>query len=269
MANRARLVQRQEEVEETRRRILAAASLNVQQPRGREQWWPELIEEYGSEDGMFEALRVGKVLFNDALALVENVPQDGRGRPSGIRSNREKLLFLMVYLSQGVRVVELLVKKWIRTRQRVQQKAKAIARIFYPNLVRGAVRVFNETAEDAPNAALIVDCTVCEINRPKRPFDEAKIFFSGKHYIYALKKEVCANVRSGTAAIVSKAYPGSVHDLTILRDHAQVINNTLGGKALLADLGYKGAHHDVPTIVICDDELEPLRSRRVLVGCFF
>ena len=174
----------------------------------------------------------------------------------------------MVYLSQGVRVVELLVKKWIKTRQHVQQKAKAIAKIFYPNLVRGAVRVFNETAEDAPNAALIVDCTVCEINRPKRPFDEAKIFFSGKHYIYALKK-VCVNVRSWTAAIISKAFPGSVHDLTILRDHAQAINNTLGGKALLADLGFQGAHHDVPTIVICDDELEPLRSRRVLVECFF
>ena len=131
------------------------------------------------------------------------------------------------------------------------------------------MRFFNETVEEAPDAAMIVDCTVCQIKRPKRPFEEAKVFFSGKHFIYALKKEVCVNVRSGTAALVSKAYPGSVHDITILRDHAQTINNVLGGRAILADLGYCGAQRDVPTIVICDGEDEQLRSKRVLVECFF
>ena len=269
MANRARLVQRQQEVEARVREIEAAATRRAEPPTGPEQWWPELVEEYGGDDEMFEALKVNKVLFNEALVLVENAVQDRRGRRSGIRSNREKLLFLIVYLSQGVRVVELLVAKWIKTRQQVQERAKAIARLFYPHLVGGAVRFFNESVEDAPDAALIVDCTVCQINRPKRPFDEAKIFFSGKHFIYALKKEVCVNVRSGTAAVISKAYPGSVHDLKILRDHAHAINDMLGGKILLADLGYQGARHDVPTIVPCDDSLEQLRTRRVLVECFF
>ena len=269
MANRARLVQRQQEVEARVREIEAAATRRAEPPTGPEQWWPELVEEYGGDDEMFEALKVNKVLFNEALVLVENAVQDRRGRRSGIRSNREKLLFLIVYLSQGVRVVELLVAKWIKTRQQVQERAKAIARLFYPNLVGGAVRFFNESVEDAPDAALIVDCTVCQINRPKRPFDEAKIFFSGKHFIYALKKEVCVNVRSGTAAVISKAYPGSVHDLKILRDHAHAINDMLGGKILLADLGYQGARHDVPTIVPCDDSLEQLRTRRVLAECFF
>ena len=115
MANRARLLQRQEEVEETRKRILAAATHHVELPRAREQWWPELLREYGSEDAVFEALKVRKVLFNDALALIENVPQDRRGRQSVIRSNSENLLFLTVYLSQGVRVVESLSKN--RSRQ--------------------------------------------------------------------------------------------------------------------------------------------------------
>ena len=131
------------------------------------------------------------------------------------------------------------------------------------------MRFFNETVQDAPDAAMIVDCTACQIKRPKQPFEEAKVFFSGKHYIYALKKEVCVNVRSGTAALVSKASPGSVHDITILREHAQAVNNTLGGRALLADLGYRGAQRDVTTIVICDGEDEQLRSKRVLVECFF
>ena len=175
----------------------------------------------------------------------------------------------MTFMSQGVRVVELLVKRWIKTRQHVLRRAEAIAQLFGSSLVGGAVRFFSETVEEAPDAAMIIDCTVCQIKRPKRPFEEAKVFFSGKHFIYALKKEVCVNVRSGTAALVSKAYPGSVHDITILRDHSRTVNNILGGRAILDDLGYRGAQRDVQTIAICDGEDEQLRSKSVLVECFF
>ena len=76
-------------------------------------------------------------------------------------------------------------------------------------------------------------------------------------------------MKSGTAAIVSKAFPGSVHDLTILRDHADVVNEVLGGRRLLADLGYRGAQRDVPTIVVCEPNQRELRAKRVLVECFF
>ena len=227
------------------------------------------MEEFGSEDAMFTELKVNRNVFNDALALVENVAQETRGRRSGIKSNREKLLFILIFMSQGVRVAELHVKRWIKTRQHVLRRANAIAQLFRSSLVGGAVRFFNETVEEAPDAAMIVDCTVCQIKRPKRPFEETKVFFSGKHFIYALKKEVCVNVRSGTAALVSKAYPGSVHDITILRDHAQTINNVLGGRAILADLGYRGAQRDVPTIIVCEPNQRELRAKRVLVECFF
>ena len=91
----------------------------------------------------------------------------------------------------------------------------------------------------------------------------------GKHYIYALKKEVCVNVKSGTAALISKAFPGSVHDLTIFRGHADVVNEVLGGRRLLADLGYRGAQRDVPTIVVCEQNQRELRAKSVLVECFF
>ena len=70
-----------------------------------------MVQEYGGEEEMFEALKVNRVLFDEALVLVENAVQDRRGRRSGIKSNREKLLFLIIYLSQGLRVVELLVAK--------------------------------------------------------------------------------------------------------------------------------------------------------------
>ena len=77
------------------------------------------------------------------------------------------------------------------------------------------------------------------------------------------------NIRTGTAAIISKAHPSSVHDIVILRNHSEVINDLLHGRSILADLGYRGANRDVPTLVVCDD-LDPLlRARRVLVECFF
>ena len=77
------------------------------------------------------------------------------------------------------------------------------------------------------------------------------------------------NVRTGTAALVSKAYPGSFHDIRILREHADQMNELLGERKMLADLGYVGAHRDVRGIVVCDENDRTLRGRRVFVECFF
>ena len=77
------------------------------------------------------------------------------------------------------------------------------------------------------------------------------------------------NVRSGTAAIISPSFPGSVHDVMVLRSHAEQINDVMQGRSLLADLGYRGAEHDIPTIVVCGRHDRELRAFRVVVECFF
>ena len=51
---------------------------------------------------------------------------------------------------------------------------------------------------------MIVDNTPCQVEKPDLHFDDAFAHFSGKHSLYCLKKEVCLNICSGTAAIVSK-----------------------------------------------------------------
>ena len=140
---------------------------------------------------------------------------------------------------KGVGVLEPLVHKLIQTREHITERAKAFAALFRDNIVGGTVRHFDERHPSVPGASLVVDCTVCPIMRPKRSFKEAKVFFSGKHWFYALKKEVCVNVRSGTAAIISPSFPGSVHDVMVLRSHAEQINDVLQGRSLLADLGYR------------------------------
>ena len=67
------------------------------------------------------------------------------------------------------------------------------------------------------------------------------------------------NARSGTAALISKAYPGSVHDMTILRGHAGELNELLGEKKVLTDMGYVGAQRDVPGVVVCGPNDQVLR----------
>ena len=94
----------------------------------------------------------------------------------------------MVFLSKGIDTLEVLLTTVISTRSHIVETVKNIAQLFYNNLVDGAVGYNCEVDEVVPEASLVVDCTVCEIHRPKRPFDAAKVFFSGKHYIYALKR---------------------------------------------------------------------------------
>ena len=157
----------------------------------------------------------------------------------------------------------------IKKRDYINHLAEVIAEKLGPVLVRSFVRFMNEDHAGAPNASLIVDCTVCPIRRPKMSFDEAKVYYSGKHCMYAIKKEVCVNIRSGTAALVSGGYPGSMPDIEILKMHATEINTLLGGKSILADLGYVGGERNVPGVVVCRRDNPQLRARRVLVECFF
>ena len=238
----------------------------VQQAEG---WWPPTVLLFGTEDAMFQRLGIDRMLFDEALALVRDVAAPHRGRRSGIRTSRERLLCLMVFLSKGMDTLEVLVMRVISTCSHIVETVKNIAQLFYNNLVDGAVGYNGEVDEVVPEASLVVDCTVCEIHIPKRPFDAPRVFFSGKHYIYALKKEVMVNIRSGTAAIISKAYPGSVHDKIILREHAGAVNRLLGRRSLLADLGYRGAERDVPTTIVCGQGQRRLSAKRVIVECYF
>ena len=115
----------------------------------------------------------------------------------------------------------------------------------------------------------MVDCTACQIRRPKEPFDDAKAYFSGKHYIYCLKMEVFVNIRSGTAVFISRAYPGAAHDMAILSSHPRQVRDLIGDRKVLADLGYTGGQRYVPGMVVCMPDDHLLKRRRVIVEQFF
>ena len=111
---------------------------------------------------------------------------------------------------------------------------------------------------------------LCRQSGPCLPFEETKVWFSGKHSIYCLKKDVVVNATTGTAAFVESAYPGSIHDITNLRKSATHLIRITQGSTLLADKGYRGGEADVGTLlVVTEQSPSSLRNKRVLVECYF
>ena len=268
MANQMDALEEQlRRVEEGTQLIVDAANNRPRRRRQNEMWWQHIVGLYGDEETLFQRIDIQREVFLDSLAFVRNVHWEARGSQSVIHSTRERRFFLMMFLSRGVQVLEVLVMRFLKTRGHILALVKKIAQRLLPLLVAGSIRCFDESVPDAPECSLIVDCTVCQIRRPAVNFNEAKNF-SGKHNIYWLKKEVCVNVRTGTAAVVSRAFPGSVHDINVLRSHSAEINEVLVERSMLADLGYRGAHVELPTIIVCDRAVGRLRVRRVLVECF-
>ena len=114
----------------------------------------------------------------------------------------------------------------------------------------------------------VVDCTVVEINGPDIPFGKKDEYYSGKHKRHCLKKEVIVNVRSGTAAMISEARPGSVTDIVVLKDHAERVNLMLGVTRMLADDGYRGDTR-VNNLVLASNGGDGDTRARLIVERFF
>ena len=76
----------------------------------------------------------------------------------------------------------------------------------------------NIRTENFPEAMLIVDSTLQPCQKPALDFDDAKIFYSGKHECYGLKKET-AHLPDGRIAFTFTHSPGSKHNITLFREH--------------------------------------------------
>lgn len=100
-----------------------------------------------------------------------------------------------------------------------------------------------------------MDATLQEIWTPLGTFDERKRFFSGKHKLYGLKSLTLHN-RLGILLASWSGVPGSVHDLTIAREHVDEIQEFLAKDeeeqqeegetwAVLVDTGFVGLEHNL------------------------
>ena len=140
--------------------------------------------------------------------------------------------------------------------------------LFKDVLVRNLVEFRGERLDANPLVSSVVDCTVVEIAGPDLDFGKKDEYYSGKHKKHCLKKEVIVNVRSGTAAMISKAVGGSVADLVVLKRHADEVNQMIGATTVLADQGYRGDTR-VTNLRVVSQANEAERSARVIVERFF
>ncbi|KAF0707827.1 hypothetical protein AaE_013452 [Aphanomyces astaci] len=87
-----------------------------------------------------------------------------------------------------------------------------------------------------PYAMYAVDVKFQPAQRPTGRFAEQKHYFSGKHHLYAYKIEACVSP-DGRCVAMSEAFPGSVHDLTIMHTRLEVHKTNLRKTAIEANIG--------------------------------
>ena len=222
----------------------------------------------GDEERMLQELAISRIFFETALNLVNSVRIRTRGRRGFVRTHRDKLLFLIVFLKEGTDALKKLCLPVLRDESSVLRNLHQCAFLFKDALVDNTVQFNNERCEGNPMVSSVVDCTVVEINGPDIPPGKKDEYYSGKHKRHCLKKEVIVNVRSGTAAMVSEARAGSVSDIVVLKDHAEQVNLMLGVTRLLADDGYRGDTR-VNNLILASNGGEEDTRARLIVERFF
>jgi len=112
---------------------------------------------------------------------------------------------------------------------------------------------------------LLVDSTSIQVLKPKGRYADAKSYFDGKNWIYALKKEVAVMATPPYYCLfVQDAYKGATHDYSIFKDNYHHYTQYLAKSpderrhhltdlkdkrwAILADSGYTGPSEDTPEV---------------------
>ena len=220
------------------------------------------------EDAMLNDLAFNRLFFDSVLNLVDCVPLQRRGRPGFVHTHKDKLLFLIIFLKEGTDVLKRVCLPALTEPSSITRNLEHAIGAFKDTIVRNTVEFKNEQFEELPLVSSVIDCTVVEISGPAMPFNKRDVFYSGKHKRHCLKKEVVVNIRSGTAAMISDEYPGSVPDIEILKRHPEEVNRMLGATRLLADKGYRGDPH-VPNLVVVSQTNEVQTRARLIVERFF
>ena len=85
---------------------------------------------------------------------------------------------------------------------------------FQKQVTMADLREKGATFENFPYARHATDVHFVHANRPIRGFEEARPYFSGKHYLYGLKVE-CSVVPTGQAVNWTHHHRGGMHDKDI------------------------------------------------------
>lgn len=121
---------------------------------------------------------------------------------------------------------------------------------------RKKISSWRDLKEQFPEVAeILIDATEQERQRPSKR--RQKAYRSGKRKQHTLKTQIAVG-RSGKIFNVSRTYPGSVHDLTVLRSEGTILKIPHQKARIYMDRGYQGVQKEMPEI---NFKIPPKRSR--------
>lgn len=176
-------------------------------------------------------------------------PPPGKGRPATIKKKDAFLITLAFFKSYNK--VDVLSAYWKCSSSSIERAIKdtikfCLKPLENTYLVPRAAEEFSGRNTNFPKAVGVIDVTFQQINRPLSSFDEAKVYFSGKHHQYGIKTQVVHDL-NGVACFASISFPGSVHDFQIyketvpsFRSHYMIDQSTTFHE-LLGDKAYLGS----------------------------
>jgi hypothetical protein len=109
-----------------------------------------------------------------------------------------------------------------------------------------------------PQVRLIVDGKEQRVQQPRQRFEQRKPYYSGKKKAYTIKCQIAVGP-DGLIESVSASVPGSVHDLTLLRQ-TKLLERLGEGEGMMGDKGYDGIKDTYPKVPI----VLPIKARRNL-----
>ena len=182
-----------------------------------------LIDRSG-ENGLKSLTRFSINEFQNIYQICEiplKAVADKKGR-SGKLNPRDKLLVTLTYLVTGMKYTQIAQVFDIRLpllQRSIDVTLKTISTILYEQFVRHNIVPLSPDEkhfDNYPQACGAIDTTLIIISKPKNR-DVQRQFWSVKHHACGVK--VQALVRpNGICSAVSCAYPGSTHDMTIIRE---------------------------------------------------
>lgn len=151
-----------------------------------------------------------------------------KGRKSHI-SLKDGILLYIIRLCTGA-TYEILASDFgvkdpstiYRICERIEESlCQAVKKKYFLPIKKGEQSRLGINCSEFPEVALIVDSTLQPCYRPSLSFNDAKVFYSGKHGTYGLKKET-AHLPDGRIAFAFDHLPGSLHDISLFRSHLDV-----------------------------------------------
>ena len=183
--------------------------------------------------------------------LSDSLTNAGRGRKAKI-SPRDILLVVLYYIRRYPRVEEassMFSLKPSTLQGIITKYIPIIADVMNKTFILQMTEMDIPYDQRFPDCGYVVDATVQEINKPGINFEEAKQYFSGKHYLYCLKSQVTVNIK-GLAVHIVTGIKGATHDKKVFDDSLKELKEIINkhpdapGK-IIADKGYQETGSDI------------------------